>query len=498
MSNLIFSPASKAQSQFLLSDAFFTLYGGAAFSGKSYCILGSMLPLVSHPGTRAVVIRATTKQLSGSGSLFDAAINLYSKVDPKLKIKSRDLTLVFSSGAEIQFTYLDKPADRMNLQGREYSRICFDECQQLSADNVFYALSRLRSTRVDYQLRAVASCNPDPSSFLMDFVRFSLDENLIPVRKEEYKKRYFFRSPSGLLWYDSLEEAEAVHGSGPESGVKSFLFVPGCILDNPIGLEQNKEYIATLKALPPTESKRLLEGAWVMEQKSGFFKRNWITLCDQPNLAAKRRVRAWDLAFSEPSEARPRVDATAGVLGSKDANSKYTIEDVVVIRKRVHDVEKKIFDVAYQDGPDVLISLPLDPGATAGAYCRDLAKRLAEKGFSVKLTRPEKGKLQRFLPFASVAEAGFVNVVRGPWTEDYLNELEQTEFGPRTFDDQADSTSDMFFHLAKDFTLPDMQLHTTTFQTVAPSRFTFNSFSGSTGLIAPAMPLTLPSFSSIK
>lgn len=126
MSNIVFSPASKAQSQFLLSDAFFTIYGGAAFSGKSFCLLGSMLPLIEHPGTRACVIRKSTKMLSGSGSLFDAAINLYSKVDPKLKVKSRDLTLVFSSGAEIQFTYLDKPADRMNLQGREYSRLCFD------------------------------------------------------------------------------------------------------------------------------------------------------------------------------------------------------------------------------------------------------------------------------------------------------------------------------------------------------------------------------------
>ena len=419
-----------------------------------------MLPLIEHPGTRACVIRKTTKMLSGSGSLFDAAINLYSKVDPKLKVKSRDLTLVFSSGAEIQFTYLDKPADRMNLQGREYSRISFDECQQLDADNVFYALSRLRSTRVSYQLRAVATCNPDPSSFLMDFVRYSLDDRLIPVRKDNYEKRYFYRSPNGVQFYDSLDEAERLHGKGEESGVKSYLYVPGSIYDNPIGLEQNKEYIATLKALPPTESARLLHGAWVKEQKSGFFKRDWVNFVNTPNFSAKRRCRAWDLAFSEPSEARPRVDATAGVLMSKDNYNKYTVEDAIVIRKRVHEVEKAIFETAERDGQDVLISLPSDPGATAGAYCKDLARRLSERGFTVKLVRPEKGKLQRFLPFASVAEAGFVDIVRSSFTEDYLNELEQTEFGNRTFDDQADATSDAFYHLARenkipDFTLPD-------------------------------------------
>lgn len=121
-SNIVFSPASKPQSRFLLSTSFFTIYGGAAFAGKSMCLLGSMLPIINDPGTRAVIIRKTTKMLSGSGGLFDAAVNLYSKIDPKIKVKSRDLTLVFSSGAELQFTYLDKPADRMNLQGREYSR----------------------------------------------------------------------------------------------------------------------------------------------------------------------------------------------------------------------------------------------------------------------------------------------------------------------------------------------------------------------------------------
>lgn len=117
-SNIVFAPVSEPQSQFLTSDSWLTIYGGAAFAGKSYCLLGSMLPIIHHPGTRAICIRKTTKQLSGSGGLFDAAINLYSKVDPKMKVKMRDLTIVFSSGAELQFTYLDKPADRLNLQGK--------------------------------------------------------------------------------------------------------------------------------------------------------------------------------------------------------------------------------------------------------------------------------------------------------------------------------------------------------------------------------------------
>lgn len=77
-----------------------------------------MLPIIHHPGTRALLVRKTTKQLTGAGGLFDAAINLYSKVDPKIKVRNRELMIVFSSGAQLQFTYLDKPADRLNLQGK--------------------------------------------------------------------------------------------------------------------------------------------------------------------------------------------------------------------------------------------------------------------------------------------------------------------------------------------------------------------------------------------
>lgn len=418
-----------------------------------------MLPIITDPGTRAVVIRKTTKMLSGSGGLFDAAINLYSKVDPKMKIKSRDLTLIFSSGAELQFTYLDKPADRMNLQGREYSRIAFDECQQLDGDNVFYALSRLRSTRVKYPLQSHATCNPDPSSFLMQFVEHMLDENLVPIRQDVYKERYFVKDSSGITFYNDKNEALKIHGASNETPVKSYKFIPGSIYDNPVGLEQNKDYISTLKALPPVESKRLLLGAWVREQKSGFFKRDWVKFTNQPNIRARRRCRAWDLAFSEASEANPKVDATAGVLLSKeDLTSQYTVEDVITLRKRVHEVEQAIFMTAERDGRDVVISLPLDPGATASAYCRDLARRLSERGFTVKLTRPDKGKLQRFLPFASVTEAGFVSVVRSDWTEDYINELEETEFNNKTFDDRADATSDAFYHLNKTVILPIFSL----------------------------------------
>ncbi len=318
----------------------------------------------------------------------------------------------------------------------------------------------------------------------MQFVEHMLDDSLIPIRQEEYKDRYFVRDGLGLHFFDTKEEAYTAYPADEkgESPVKSYKFVPGSIYDNPKGLEQNKDYISTLKALPLTECRRLLHGAWVKEQSSGFFNRSWCKFVDYPNIRANKRVRAWDLAFSEVSESRPRVDATAGVLLSKDPeNHVITVEDVQLARKRVGEVEQLIFSTAENDGKHCIISLPLDPGATAGAYCRDLARRLSERGFTVKLVRPEKGKLQRFLPFASTAEAGFVSIVRASWTDTYLNELEQTQFNNKTHDDQADATSDAFYCLHKELVLPSFSLPT--FESSSQS-FGLQSTDFSTGLTA--------------
>lgn len=473
---LIFAPCSLPQQRFLEScsgyggDDFemasFSLYGGAAGAGKSAAILGSILPICHHPGTRAIIIRQTTRMLAGAGGLFDAAVQLYYKVDPKIRVNNKDLIITFSSGAVVQFTYLDKPTDRNNLQGKEYSFMAFDECQQLTEDNVLYALSRLRSTIVDYPVRAVATCNPDYNSFLRKWVEFSLDGRGIPNRREDHKYplRYYVNTGSGgIEWFDKKEDAIAKYGDKQDSGIKSFRFIPATAEDNRVLLKTNPEYLSTLRSLPRVEMERLLLGSWyARESASGYFKREWCELVDFPNFLAHKRVRAWDLAFSKPSEVRPDVDATCGTLLSKDKNNIYTVEDVVIMRDRVLEVERTIFSVAEKDGRDVTIILPLDPGATAGAYCRDLSRRLSERGFYTRLVKPEKGKQQRFLPFASAAEAGYVKFVKDTdWLEYAFTEMENMDFTHNTHDDVADTLSDAFYILNKEqqlpsFTLPDL------------------------------------------
>lgn len=460
MSELVFAPASKAQEQFLNSDADFTFYGGAAGAGKSHCLLGSFLKYCHHPRTRGVIFRKTTKQISNPGGLFDSAVNLFKRVDKGLRVRSRELELIFSTGATLKFAYLDKPADKYNFQGAELTYIGFDEIQQLDEDNVVYLISRLRSTSVDYKKQIYATGNPDYESFIRPWVEFALDQRGIPIRKEIYPNRYFVRVEGGKIeWADTREELEEIYGKGDDSGILSFKFVPGNIYDNPILIKSNPLYLSQLKSLPRVEMERLLLGSWYARPAaSGLFKREWVGMVDHPNGRATQRVRAWDLAFTKPSEQMPNPDWTRGVLISKDKNHVYTVEDVQSMRDRVHNVEELIFSTAVRDGFDVVISIPLDPAAAAGAYAKGLQRRLAEMGFTVRLSKPVTSKVTRFAPFSSVAQAGFVNVVKGDWNKDFFDELEIFDGDKKKKDDQVDCCSDCFLLLNKQLVLPDMSL----------------------------------------
>jgi len=455
------APASKKQEMFLNSDATITLAGGAAGSGKTYTSLLIALKFMQHPRATGVIFRRTSKMLTAPGSIWHEAVHLYTSIYPDLRIRSRELELVFPNGALLKFSHMQHASNMYDHKGGQDSLVIFDEATDFEEEMIVYLLSRMRNAYVDYKPQLFAMTNPDYNSFLRSWIEdYYLDPNTgIPLPEKTGHKRYFFRQGNTMLWYNSLEEAEAAHGKGDESGISSFTFIGATCRDNPPLLKAQPDYISRLMSLPRVEKERLLDGSWFARQESaGLFKREWVGLVDHANGRARKRIRAWDFAFSKPSEQYPNPDWTRGVLVSKDPNNLYTVEDVVSIRDRVHEVEKLVFDTAIHDGQDVIISIPLDPAAAAGAYAKDLQRKLAEMGFSVKLTKPVKSKITRFAPFSSISQAGFVNVVKANWNKDFFDELEVFDGDPKKKDDQVDCCSDAMLLLNKDTQLPVFSL----------------------------------------
>ena len=493
---LMLAPASKKQELFLNSDTVITLGGGSAGGGKTYTALLIALKFMQHPRATGVIFRRTSKMITSPGSIWHEAVAMYTSIYKKgLKIRHRENEIVFPNGALLKFSHMQHASNMYDHKGGQYSLVIFDEATDFTEEMIVYLLSRMRNAYVDYKPQMFLMTNPEYNSFLRVWIQdYYLDPQTgIPLEERAGKKRYFFRQGNTMLWYDSLEEAEAVHGKGNESGISDFTFLPFTCRDNPKLLAAQPSYISRLMSLPRVEMEKLLLGSWFARvESSQMWKREWVNLVDHPNGRAKKKVRAYDIAFSKPSEKNSNPDWTRGVLMSKDENSVYTIEDLVSARERVHVVENLIFETALRDGRDVVISIPKDPNAAAGAYAKSLQRRLAEAGFTVRLVSPVKSKITRFAPFASVTQAGFVNVVKGDFNKEFFEELENFDGSPKKKDDIVDACSDCFYLLNQGITIPDFTL---------PDFSGDNPFSSGTSFSPifsnPVGSLNLPSYQSI-
>lgn len=303
------------------------------------------------------------------------------------------------------------------------------------------------------------TCNPDKNSWLRDWVDWYLIEGSgLPDEEKSGVLRYFVMQDNMPIWANSKDELYAQFGAGCKP--LSFTFINANIYSNPVLMAKGDgEYVAWLEGLPRVEKARLLYGDWdATEQASGFWKGEWCEIINNAPVRVTKRVRAWDLAASKPSEVLPNPDWTCGVLMSKGLDNNYNVEDVVRFRERFATVEEMIFKTAERDGVDTTIVLPIDAGAAGKAYTGDLSRRLAEKGYYVRTKRPQNSKLVRFGPFATLSEQGYVNIVRADWNKDYIDELENFIGDGKRKDDQVDASADAMWALKSEVNLPNMIL----------------------------------------
>jgi hypothetical protein len=187
--------------------------------------------------------------LTAPGSIWHEAVNMYSAVFKKgLRVKHKDTEIVFPNGALLKFSHMQHEKDMYNHKGAQYSFVGFDEATDFTEEMVTYLMSRMRNAKVNYSPQMFLLTNPEYNSFLRHWIQdFYLDPmSGIPLEEKTGVKRFFFRQSNKMLWYNSLEEAEAVHGKGDESGITSFTFIPANCRDNPPLLKAQPDYISRL------------------------------------------------------------------------------------------------------------------------------------------------------------------------------------------------------------------------------------------------------------
>ena len=451
----IIKPQEGPQTMFLSSEADIVVYGGAAGGGKSWGLLLEPIRNKNIPGFNATIFRTQFTDLIRAGSLWEESYKLYDNVKgayPKLG----DKQWVFCDKkrnivSKVTFAYINE----QNMQTYKGSQLCmigYDELTDFSEKVFFFMLSRNRSTcGVVPYIRA--TCNPDPDSWVADFISWWIDQDTgyaIPERSGVI--RWMIRRDEKIYWADTKEELwERFELVTDEEKMepRSVTFIASSIYDNKELLKVNPQYLGNLKAMAEVERERFLKGNWKIKPAAGlYFKRSQVKVVQEVPDDIVFVVRGWDFASTEKTSTND-PDATAGVLIGKRKNGKFIVLNVINQRVSAGDVETLLVNTSMSDrarfGRLYRIRMPIDPGAAGKIVADAYVKKLA--GFSVETERVTGSKILRATPFATQWQNGNVEVLAGEWNDMYFSQM---EFFPESkHDDMVDASSDAFTEVSK-------------------------------------------------
>ena len=332
---VVIAPQKGAQEVAIQSVADVIVYGGAAGSGKSHLLL--MHPLqyaMSDPNFQGIFFRRVTKQLMGSGGLYQESEKMYRPFNIKSRTKP-EIQHTFPVGSMLSFSHMEHTKNRIDHQGLQYSFIGFDELTHFEEEQFTYLLSRLRSD-AESKSYCMCTCNPDADSWVLKWIDWWLDEDGYPDPAKRGVVRHYIVVEDVPRFADTAEELieqfpDSCRVWNPIDEIwvtvqpKTFTFVGGTIFDNPILIKKNPNYLAELKSLPDVERARLLDGNWyIREEGTNYFKREDLIKVAVAPLDGTM-ARGWDKAGKEPSQKERFPDCTASVKLVKDRDGRYTI-----------------------------------------------------------------------------------------------------------------------------------------------------------------------------
>ena len=439
---VVVRPQAGPQEKFLSSPADIAIFGGAAFSGKTYALLMDALRHLDDGTVSAVIFRRESTQVLNPGGLWDESVPLYAPFGPNSvagKLEHR-----FPSGFRVRFAHLEHEQSVYGWDGAQVPIIGFDQLEHFTQHQFFYLLSRNRCPSGTVRSYIRATCNPDPDSWLASFISWWINQETgFPIPERGGVLRWFVRNGNTTVWADTAEELKA---RNKEDLPKSVTFIPGNIYDNVIGMQRDPEYLGHLKALNAVERARLLGGNWKIRPAAGLlFRREWCRVLDVVPGDLESIVRYWDLAATPKTELTDPAWTVGVKLGryrklARNDPYRYVILDVRRMRESPHKVQAAMRNIALADGTHVRVGIPQDPGQAGKDQVSNIVGKLA--GFDVRYRLESGDKVARFGPFSAQCEAGNVDYVVGEWNDDYLSSLEG--FPDGKVKDDADASSGAF------------------------------------------------------
>lgn len=156
-------------------------------------------------------------------------------------------------------------------------------------------------------------------------------------------------------------------------------------------------------------------------RKGGMFKREKFgTLAALP--AGGVFVRGWDFAGTKKTgNVSQRQAASASVLIQMHPDGRIIFVDATESFISPAELDAAVVNTADQDGGDVFITMPQDPGQAGKHQVHNMSIKLAGHNFEFT---PETGdKVTRAQPLSSQVDAGNVFMLKGDWNKMFLDRM---------------------------------------------------------------------------
>ncbi len=367
-------------------------------------LLMAALQFVTVPNYNAIIFRRSYSDLSLPDGLIPRSHEWLQSTDAKYY---NDLhQWKFPSGATLTFGYLESENDIYRYKSSAYTFIGYEEVTEFPNERFYtYLFSRMRRlSTASVPLRMRCTTNPDGP---------------------------------GADWVYNRFLPESPQPTSPDRS-----FIQSKLTDNP-HIDQ-EGYLASLDELDPVTKIQLRDGAWKVKKagnkfKQEWFDRSWINYEDIPKEGIV--IRYWDLASTEEKKKGSKTtdpDYTSGTRVRLHQNT-YYIEDIRRGRFNPGTLEEFVQETAEFDGPETIIFIEQEPGATGKIVVDDYIRRVLN-GYATFGDRPTGSKEIRANVFSAALYNGNVRIARADWNKQFVTEclLFPTK---GVHDDTIDSTS---------------------------------------------------------
>ena len=265
------------QENMLSTNADILIGGGSRGGSKTFSLILEALKDCEEEQFRGIFFR---KEVSDLENIEEDSKGVFSDFGIYNRSKG-DMTWNFYNGGFLKLNYYSDNIEdfRTRFQGKQYSLIGVDEVTQMEYAKFKYIITCNRNAH-GIRNRFWGTCNPDPDSWVAEFISWWIGENGLPIPERNGVVRYCFMEGddvSTIYWGDTREgvyeqcrhlidkywdESFREYGTPQELFILSVAFVEAKLKDNRQLMRSDPGYLSKLLNQGEEQKARDLEGNW--------------------------------------------------------------------------------------------------------------------------------------------------------------------------------------------------------------------------------------------